>query len=154
MLLPATQQHSAVRLACKPVVGPSIWPRISPIPPPFAMSAGGETTVTVTGGGKGGRNQEMALAFALAAEEIGLPTRWLFLSAGTDGRDGPTDAAGGIVTPQSLGLMREAGIDPRAALADNNAHAALASANALLVSGPTGTNVADLQLLLVAPPPF
>lgn len=118
---------------------------------PTAMIAGGETTVTLTGSGKGGRNQEMALAFALAAERRGLPCRWAFLSAGTDGRDGPTDAAGGIVNNKSLNHMRSAGTDPQAALDDNDAHTALDAANALLRTGATGTNVADLQILLLYP---
>ena len=73
---------------------------------PVALIAGGETTVNIKGTGKGGRNQEMALAFALAAEKYNLESDWLFLSAGTDGRDGPTDAAGGIVDPESLLRMK------------------------------------------------
>ncbi|MDD5632513.1 MAG: DUF4147 domain-containing protein, partial [Methylococcales bacterium] len=64
---------------------------------PLALLAGGETTVTLKGNGRGGRNQEMALAFAIAAQQSGLTGYWTFLSGGTDGRDGPTDAAGGIV---------------------------------------------------------
>lgn len=116
-----------------------------------AMIAGGETTVTLSGTGKGGRNQEMALAFALAAERHGLPCRWTFLSGGTDGRDGPTDAAGGIVDSDSLNSIRRAGIDPLAALNDNDSYTALRAANALVHTGATGTNVADLQILLLYP---
>lgn len=116
-----------------------------------AMIAGGETTVTLTGTGTGGRNQEMALAFALAAERHGLPCRWTFLSAGTDGRDGPTAAAGGIVDSGSLNRMRRAGGDPQAALNNNDSYTALEAANALVVTGATGTNVADLQILLLYP---
>ncbi|MCQ8103968.1 DUF4147 domain-containing protein [Methylomonas sp. SURF-2] len=116
-----------------------------------AMLAGGETTVTLTGSGSGGRNQEMALAFALAAERHGLSGRWCFLSAGTDGRDGPTDAAGGIVDGDSLARMRRAGLDPQAALNNNDSYTALKAADALLISGATGTNVADLQILLMYP---
>lgn len=116
-----------------------------------AQIAGGETTVTLTGNGKGGRNQEMALAFALAAEKHPLTCEWTFLSAGTDGRDGPTDAAGGIVNNQTLHKIRTAGIDPEAALLNNDSYTALLAANALVMIGATGTNVADLQILLLQP---
>ena len=115
----------------------------------FALVAGGETTVTLRGQGRGGRNQELALAFAIAAEKHGLPKRWVFLSGGSDGRDGPTDAAGGLVDPWTLERMRQAGQDPLALLADNDAYHALDSANDLLRIGATGTNVADLQVLLM-----
>ena len=118
---------------------------------PIAMIAGGETTVTLTGHGKGGRNQEMALAFALAAEHHSLNCDWHFLSAGTDGRDGPTDAAGGMVNRDTLATLRQAGINPHAALADNDSYTALKSADALLITGATGTNVADLHVLLLHP---
>lgn len=118
---------------------------------PTALIAGGETTVTLKGSGRGGRNQEMALAFALAAEKHGLIGNWAFLSGGSDGRDGPTDAAGGIVDQYSLRRMRDAAIDPAAMLDDNNSHAALQAANDLLRCGATGTNVADLQVLLLHP---
>jgi hydroxypyruvate reductase len=116
-----------------------------------AQIAGGETTVTVTGNGKGGRNQEMALAFALAAEKHSLPCEWTFLSAGTDGRDGPTDTAGGIVDSRTLHKIRAAGIAPEAALLNNDSYTALQAANALVMIGATGTNVADLQILLLHP---
>lgn len=115
----------------------------------LAILAGGETTVNVTGTGKGGRNQEFALAFALAAEKVGLKN-WTLLSGGTDGRDGPTDAAGGVVDSNSLTRMRKAGIDPAQYLDNNDAyHALLTSSNDLLITGATGTNVADLQILLL-----
>ncbi len=118
---------------------------------PVALVAGGETTVTLRGSGRGGRNQEMALAFALAAEEAGLAPRWVFLSGGTDGRDGPTDAAGGLVDPGTLARLRGAGGDPRALLDDNDSYRALELAGDLLHTGATGTNVADLQVLLIGP---
>lgn len=116
-----------------------------------AIIAGGETTVSLSGNGKGGRNQEMALAFALAAEQHNLTGGWVFLSGGTDGRDGPTDAAGGVVDPQSLQRMRLAGLDPNNMLNNNDAYPALKAANDLLMTGATGTNVADLQILLLLP---
>ncbi|MGR8932789.1 MAG: glycerate kinase type-2 family protein [Gammaproteobacteria bacterium] len=118
---------------------------------PLALLAGGETTVTLRGNGRGGRNQEMALAFALAAERLGLPPCWSFLSGGTDGRDGPTDAAGGNVDAYSLQRMRAAGIDPQALLDNNDSYAALFSSHDLLITGATGTNVADLQIVLIHP---
>lgn len=118
---------------------------------PIAMLAGGETTVEVKGSGKGGRNQEMALAFVLAAEHAGFTSEWLFLSGGSDGRDGPTDAAGGVVDRMTLARMRAAGLDPRARLDDNDAYHALRAAGDLLMTGATGTNIADLQMLLLRP---
>ncbi len=107
---------------------------------------GGETTVRLAGRGTGGRNQELALRVALLAQ--GWRGPWAFLSGGTDGRDGPTDAAGGIVDHGTLARMAAAGIDPAARLADNDSHPALAASGDLLVTGGTGTNVADLQVLV------
>nr|WP_304363591.1 DUF4147 domain-containing protein [Jiella sp. LLJ827] len=116
---------------------------------PVAVVAGGETTVHVTGDGLGGRNQEFALRFALLAEEHPLPRDWTFLSGGTDGRDGPTDAAGGIVDAGTLGRMRTAGLDIADCLKRNDAYHALAAAEDLLMTGATGTNVADIQIALM-----
>jgi len=118
---------------------------------PLALLAGGETTVTLKGTGRGGRNQEMALAFAIAAEQHGLKGYWTFLSGGTDGRDGPTDAAGGIVDQDTLKRMTQAGIDPLAMLDNNDSNTALKNSQDLLDTGSTGTNVADLQVLLIHP---
>ncbi|MDD2759847.1 MAG: glycerate kinase [Methylomonas sp.] len=118
-----------------------------------AVIAGGETTVTVLGKGKGGRNQEMALAFALAAERLGLPDAWAFLSGGTDGRDGPTEAAGGVVDSRTLSKIRAASMAPEAALENNDSYTALQAADDLIMTGATGTNVADLQILLLHPFP-
>lgn len=117
---------------------------------PIAILAGGETTVNVTGNGKGGRNQEFALAFALAAEKVGLKN-WTLLSGGTDGIDGVTDAAGGLVNEHTLQRIREHGLDPQTLLNNNDAYTALNAANDLLITGATGTNVADLQILLLHP---
>ncbi len=118
--------------------------------PPSAYVAGGETTVTVCGGGSGGRNQELALAFALEAAKGPLADRddWVFLAAGTDGRDGPTDAAGGMVDASTAARIRRAGVDPIVALDDNDSYRALEAANALLRTGATGTNVADVVVFL------
>jgi hydroxypyruvate reductase len=118
---------------------------------PVAILAGGETTVSLKGQGRGGRNQEMALAFAIAAREHQLPNSWVFLSGGTDGRDGPTDAAGGLVDPRTYQRIIEAKLNPAASLADNDSYTTLKAAHDLLETGATGTNVADLQVLLIYP---
>ncbi len=118
--------------------------------PQTAYVAGGETTVTVRGAGKGGRSQELALAFALEAAKGPLADRsdWVFLAAGTDGRDGPTDAAGGIVDAATVTRIRTAGVDPVAAMEENDSYGALDAAGALLRTGATGTNVADVVVFL------
>ncbi|MEQ1545594.1 glycerate kinase [Methyloglobulus sp.] len=118
---------------------------------PIALLAGGETTVSLKGKGRGGRNQEMALAFAIHAEQQKLPGNWVFLSGGTDGRDGPTDAAGGIVDSGTIQRMLKVGINPSALLDNNDSYSALKTSDDLLMTGATGTNVADLQVLLIQP---
>ena len=118
----------------------------NPVKRPACVVWGGETTVTVRGKGKGGRNQELALAAALAIE--GLPNVAL-LALATDGTDGPTDAAGAIVDGHTAESAREAGWDPIATLADNNTYPLLDAVGALLRTGPTGTNVNDITVLLV-----
>lgn len=105
---------------------------------------GGETTVTLRGDGRGGRNQELALRVAMALQ--GQP-HWRFLSGGTDGRDGPTEAAGAIVDSGTIDRIRAAGGDPDGLLANNDSYRALELAGDLLITGATGTNVADLQIL-------
>jgi hydroxypyruvate reductase len=115
-----------------------------------ALIWGGETAVVVGGPGSGGRNQELALAFALAAERAALKPRWVLLSAGTDGVDGNTDAAGGIVDPGTVARIRSRGLDPARLLAANDSYRALTASGDLLVTGSTGTNVADVQILLLA----
>ena len=119
----------------------------NPAAPPCAVVSGGEATVVVRGDGTGGPNQEFALT--LAVELDGLDG-WAALAADTDGNDGPTDAAGGIVDGGTAAKMREAGVDPVAALEGNDARAALEAGGALLVTGPTGTNVNDLRVVLVS----
>ena len=116
-----------------------------------AILCGGETTVTVRGTGRGGRNQELALAFALAVEQQDdtSPDPWALLSGGTDGIDGPTDAAGALVDGGTLRRGRSAGFDPARALEQNDSYAFLDGAGDLLRTGATGTNVADLQILLM-----
>ena len=113
---------------------------------------GGETTVRLRGDGRGGRNQELALRVALLAQARRIDGPWVFLSGGTDGRDGPTDAAGAVVDDGTIARIGAAGIDPQAALARNDSYTALAAAGDLLMTGPTGTNVADLQVFCSGPP--
>jgi glycerate 2-kinase len=112
-----------------------------------ALLWGGETTVKVSGDGKGGRNQEVALAAALTLEGVeGVAVA----SLGTDGIDGPTDAAGALVDGDTIGRGRAAGLDPHAALARNDAYTFLHAAGDLLVTGPSGTNVNDVCVALIA----
>jgi hydroxypyruvate reductase len=115
----------------------------------IAFITGGETTVTLRGNGKGGRNQEMSLAFAIAAEKYGLTNEWVFLSGGTDGIDGVSPAAGGIVDAGTLQRMKNSGVIPAELLENNDSYHALKSSHDLLMTGATGTNVADLQILLI-----
>ena len=108
--------------------------------------AGGETVVHLTGKGKGGRNQELALAAAPLL--AGIPDACVF-SVGSDGTDGPTDAAGGYVDGDTMECLKTKGLDVFAALKDNDAYAALAAAGGLIVTGPTGTNVNDVAVALL-----
>lgn len=114
-----------------------------PAKPPVCLLSGGETTVTLRGSGKGGRNQEFALAAALDLEN---EPNILVLSAGTDGTDGPTDAAGAFATAATAKDSRAA----RAALDANDAYPYLQSTGDLLITGPTRTNVMDIRILLVS----
>ncbi len=113
-----------------------------------AFIAGGETTVTVRGSGRGGRNQELALAVAVGTAGKIAPSAWTFLSSGTDGKDGPTDAAGGIVDGGTTARGEAAGLNAEASLAENDSHTFLDACGDLVRTGATGTNVADIQVLL------
>lgn len=117
-----------------------------PLKRPACLIAGGETTVTVTGEGIGGRNQEMATVVAVRCAGL---ERFAFLSGGTDGTDGPTDAAGGIVDGETVARGESMGLDVRSFLADNDTYHYLKAVDGLLVTGPTGTNVMDIHLLLL-----
>lgn len=112
---------------------------------PLCILAGGETTVTVHGSGKGGRNQEFALAAALSITDL---ENVLVLSAGTDGTDGPTDAAGAIATTDTLARARAAGLSARDHLDRNDSYPFFEALGDLVKTGPTGTNVMDIQILL------
>lgn len=117
-----------------------------PFARPALLLSGGETTVTVRGAGRGGRNAEFLLAFAIAIDGVsGISA----LAADTDGIDGSGDNAGAVADGNTATRMRAAGIDPRGALADNDAYAAFNAIGGLFVTGPTGTNVNDFRAIVV-----
>ncbi len=118
-----------------------------PVARPACILMGGETTVTLRGKGKGGRNQELALAALLALRNF--DGDYLLVSCGTDGSDGPTDAAGGMASPAVLRRAAALGLDPADYLAENNAYPFLEQTGGLLKTGPTGTNVMDIVFALV-----
>ncbi len=117
---------------------------------PICLVSGGETTVRVRGTGRGGRNQEVALGAAL---EIADRSNVLIASFGTDGVDGPTDAAGALATGSTVPRARIAGLDPEAALRENDAYPFFQALDDLFITGPTGTNVMDVQIVLVGDRP-
>lgn len=119
----------------------------NPIPRPACVLSGGETTVVVRGAGLGGRNQEFALSLVRRAAEL---SDTVFLSAGSDGADGPTDAAGALVDCSSLSRARHLGLDPESYLRDNDSHHFFAKLGDLIITGPTRTNVMDVRIVLVA----
>ncbi len=119
----------------------------NPVSSPCAIVSGGEATVTVRGGGEGGPNQEFALALAV---ELGGVEGWAAFSADTDGHDGSTGAAGGIVDGETAARIRDGGLDPEGALSDNDSFPALRVGEALLFTGPTGTNVNDVRVALIS----
>lgn len=112
---------------------------------PYAVIAGGETVVKVKGKGKGGRNQELALSAALALRK---KRNVILFSLGSDGTDGPTDAAGGIVDGLTIQKISAKGLNASGLLEDNDSYRALKAADALIKTGPTGTNVNDVSVLL------
>jgi hydroxypyruvate reductase len=120
-----------------------------PAKPPVCFISGGETTVTLRGSGKGGRNMEFALAAAIALEGV---DQILAFSAGTDGTDGPTDAAGAWATGSTAVRARAAGLNPAAALAANDSYPFFQALDGLVMTGPTGTNVMDVRLMLAGAP--
>ncbi len=115
---------------------------------PVCVVSSGETTVHVTGRGRGGRNQEFALASAEVLAGLGAPA--VAASVGTDGIDGPTDAAGALADSTTLARARASGLQPDRYLFDNNAYAFFDALGDLIHTGPTGTNVGDLQVILLA----
>jgi glycerate-2-kinase len=122
----------------------------SALPRPLCLIAGGELTVTVKGRGKGGRNTEFVLASLVdmeKAEVEGLD--WLILSLGTDGIDGPTDAAGAWADPRTIKTARALALSPAEYLDDNDSYSFFKQTGNLIVTGPTGTNVMDLRVFLL-----
>ena len=121
-----------------------------PVAKPACILAGGETTVTILGNGKGGRNQEMALAFL---DELNRypekASRIFFLSGATDGNDGPTDAAGAFAAQSVLTLVQKKGLNIQAALNNNDAYTFFDAIDRLFKPGPTNTNVCDLQIIII-----
>jgi hydroxypyruvate reductase len=130
--------HAALARACLATGAPGRAPCV--------LLSGGETTVTVRGRGRGGRNAEFLLALAVALDgHPGISA----LAADTDGIDGTEDNAGAIITPDTLARAATAGIDPQAMLAQNNAYEAFAALTDLVVTGPTLTNVNDFRAVLI-----
>lgn len=112
---------------------------------PLCLITGGETTVRVVGNGRGGRNMELALSFAM---EISGMKNIAMLSAGTDGNDGPTDAAGAVVDGNTIKRGRASGMDPEEYLRVNNTYHYFKKEGGILITGPTGTNVMDIQIII------
>ncbi len=117
-----------------------------PLHPPACLIAGGETTVTVAGSGKGGRCQELALAVARDIKDV---PGVVFLAAGTDGLDGPTDAAGALVDSTTVARAKRKGLNPYEVLINNDSYNLFKELGDLFTTGPTGTNVMDIHILLV-----
>jgi glycerate-2-kinase len=117
-----------------------------PLRPPAAVVAGGETVVTVRGSGVGGRNQELALALAVNLRDV---DGFVAASMGTDGIDGPTDAAGAVVTDDTLRRAAEKGLNPEEYLENNDSHTFFKRVGGLIYTGPTGTNVGDITVIIV-----
>ena len=130
-------------------IAKEVWKSGHPISPPACIISGGETTVTIRGKGLGGRNQEFCLTAAISLE--GEPTPIVILSGGTDGNDGPTDAAGGIVDSFTAKRGRDMDLDPIDFLKNNDSYNFLKQTGDLLVTGPTNTNVMDVRLILIRP---
>ncbi|MCD6529104.1 glycerate kinase [Candidatus Bathyarchaeota archaeon] len=118
----------------------------NPMPRPCAVVLGGETTVTVVGNGKGGRNQELALAASLKLKGV---EGGVLASVNTDGVDGPTDAAGALVDGSTIKRAEKAGLDPVKYLMNNDSYSFFSELGDLIITGPTGTNVTDITVLVV-----
>jgi glycerate-2-kinase len=116
-----------------------------PFPAPVAVVAGGETTVTMRGDGAGGRNQEVALSAAIGI--AGLKSAYV-ASMGTDGVDGPTDAAGAVADSETVPRARKMGLDAGTFLLNNDSNTFFRRLGGLIVTGPTGTNVNDIMIAL------
>ncbi len=140
--------HGEAREVAKAImsIGREIKSSSNPFPPPVCLISGGETTVNVTGNGKGGRNQEMALS---ALKELKDLDSVVFLSAGTDGIDGNSDADGAIVDINSYYKAQKLGLDVDTYLKNNDSYNFFKKTGDLIITGKTGTNVMDIQILLI-----
>jgi len=127
-------------------IAKEIFKTENPISLPACIISGGETTVTIRGNGIGGRNQEFCLQSAIEIADI--PYSLVILSGGTDGNDGPTDAAGGIVDPMTVKRGKEKGLDARKFLENNDSYNFLKETDSLFITGPTKTNVMDIHIML------
>ncbi|MBI5248114.1 MAG: glycerate kinase [Desulfomonile tiedjei] len=141
------QGHTTEAALLHAAVAREIRSSQNPAQPPACILSGGETTVVVRGRGKGGRNQEFCLSLVKAASEI---PGSLFLSAGTDGNDGPTDAAGALVDSLTLQRASALGLNPDEFLKNNDSYNFFQRLGDLIVTGPTRTNVMDVRLILVS----
>jgi hydroxypyruvate reductase len=130
-------------------IGREIGRSGNPVKPPACILSAGETTVVVRGRGLGGRNQEMALAWAISMAAHSIAAASCFASVATDGTDGPTTAAGGLVDPLTCSRALERGVSPIECLQENDSSNFLKASGDLIVTGPTQTNLMDLQILLV-----
>lgn len=131
MLVAITKEISAIR---------------NPLPRPACLIAGGETTVTIQGNGKGGRNQELALA---AVEDMSGMEGVVLVTLATDGGDGPTDAAGAVVTGETLSRAKNIGLSPAAYLENSDSYNFFDQLGDLFKPGPTQTNVNDVALVFI-----
>ena len=147
LILSSSVEGEARKVAIDHVVSArDVLSSSSPIRAPACIISGGETTVTIRGAGLGGRNQEFALTAALEIDGL---EGVVALSGGTDGTDGPTDAAGGIVDGTTVQRARDKELDARSYLERNDSYPLLKAVGDLLVTGPTLTNVMDLRLILI-----
>ena len=147
LILSSSVEGEARRVAIDHVVSArDVLSSSSPVRPPACIISGGETTVTIRGAGLGGRNQEFALAAALEIDGL---NGIVVLSGGTDGTDGPTDAAGGIVDGTTVQRARDQGLNARSYLERNDSYPLLKAVGDLLITRPTLTNVMDLRLILI-----
>ena len=147
LILSSSVEGEARRVAIDHVVSArDVLSSSSPVRPPACIISGGETTVTIRGAGLGGRNQEFALAAALEIDGL---NGIVVLSGGTDGTDGPTNAAGGIVDGTTVQRARDQGLNARSYLERNDSYPLLKAVGDLLITRPTLTNVMDLRLILI-----
>jgi len=142
----STELNGEAREVAKSLATRALKAKKTSVNLPVCLISGGETTVTVKGSGMGGRNTELALAFAL---EIAGTKGITLLSAGSDGTDGPTDAAGAIVNADTIYKAKDLGINPKTYLENNDSYSFFKKTGELFITGPTGTNVMDIQIILV-----